>query len=89
MLIAILAVVWWTFAVVAMSFMINLADMRSNREKLMTIAVSVFWPIIAVGMVPAIIYTATVKSTAQIRADLRNRKVLREFETWLAEHNSK
>jgi hypothetical protein len=52
----------------------------------MAIGLAVFWPVAAVAIVPVLVYQSVVAGTARIRADLKNRGVLREFETWLREH---
>ena len=77
--------VWWTFAVIVW-VMIMLDIGRDTKDWLMAIGVAVFWPIVAIGIVPVLVYQSVVASTSRIRADLDNRGVLREFEAWLREH---
>lgn len=82
MLYALLAVLWWTFAIVVAVTTITESS-RDARDIAMVIGLSVFWPIVAVAAIPAIVYQGSVASVKQIRADLANRKLLNEFEAWL------
>jgi hypothetical protein len=77
--------VWWTFAVIVW-VMIMLDIGRDTKDWLMAIGLAVFWPAVAIGIVPVLVYQSVVASTSRIRADLDNRGVLREFEAWLREH---
>jgi hypothetical protein len=77
--------VWWTFAVIV--WVMIMQDIgRDTKDWLMAIGLAVFWPAVAVGIVPVLVYQSVVASTSRIRADLDNRGVLREFEAWLREH---
>jgi hypothetical protein len=77
--------VWWTFAVIV--WVMIMQDARgSTKDWMMAIGLAVFWPIVAVAIVPVLAYQSVVASTARIRADLDNRDILREFEAWLREH---
>jgi len=76
------AVIWWTFAVVIWVQLIQ-DSCRDTKDRLLCVGLAVFWPAVAIGVVPALIYQSYVASTARIRADLRNRKLLGEFEDWL------
>ena len=82
------AVVWWTFAVALVALITSNSNSADLKDVAITIGLSVFWPVTATLALPAIIYQAVVASTRRIRIDLRNRGVLREFETWLREHDA-
>lgn len=82
------AVVWWTFAVTLVALIDSHSDITDKKGVALTIGLSVFWPVTATLALPAIIYLAAVAGTQRIRADLRNRGVLREFETWLRERDA-
>lgn len=79
------AIVWWTFAVALVALIASHSDITDMKDIALTICLSVFWPVTATLALPAIVYQAAVASTSRIRIDLRNRGVLREFETWLRE----
>jgi hypothetical protein len=74
-----LVVIFFAFATVAMldSTRTNFLDLAAA----MTLAV--FWPATVVAGAVILVYSNSVKSVQQIRNDLRNRKILREFEEWL------
>jgi hypothetical protein len=76
------AVIWWTLAVVLWAHLINDCG-RNAKDRAIAIGLSVFWPAVAIGVIPPLIYQAYVASAKQIRMDLRNRKLLDEFEDWL------
>jgi hypothetical protein len=76
------AAIWWTFAVVLWVELINDCG-RDIKDRAVVIGLAVFWPAVAIGVIPALIYQSCVASTAKLRADLRNRKLLGEFEDWL------
>lgn len=81
------AVVWWTFAVVAIMLIVLQSDVRDLKDVAFAIGLSVFWPLTAAFILPVVIYQASVSSASRIRADLRNRGVLREFDNWMRERN--
>jgi hypothetical protein len=76
------AAIWWTFAVVVWVQLINDCG-RDIKDRAVVIGLAVFWPAVAIGVIPALIYLAYMASATQIRTDLRNRKLLGEFEDWL------
>ena len=82
------AVVWWTFAVALVALISTHFYITDRKDVALTIGLSVFWPVTATLALPAIVYQAAVASTSRIRIDLRNRGVLREFETWLRERDA-
>ena len=82
------AVVWWTFAVALVALISTHFDITDRKDVALTIGLSVFWPVTATLALPAIVYQAAVASTSRICIDLRNRGVLREFETWLRERDA-
>lgn len=82
------AIVWWTFAVALVALIASVSEVTDMKDVAFLIGLSVFWPLTATLALPAIAYSAAVASTQRIRADLRNRGVLREFETWLREREA-
>jgi Ca2+/Na+ antiporter len=72
-------VVWWSFAVVVF------ASLTGNQEGSMTqrITGAAFWPVIVVLYLPVLLWRIPFKTAKTIRTDLRNRKLLREFNEWL------
>lgn len=78
--------VWWTFAVIVWVMIMHDCG-RDIKDQLIAIGLAVFWPVVAIGIVPVLVYQSIVASTSRIRADLDNRGILREFETWLAERD--
>lgn len=52
------------------------------------IAAAVFWPLLAVLEIPAMLWRIPFKTAKAIRADLRNRNLLRKFNAWLAEQDA-
>ena len=80
------AAIWWTFAVVIWVQLIHDSG-RDTKDRLLIVGIAVFWPAIAIGVVPALIYASCVASTDKLRADLRNRKLLGEFEDWLRQRD--
>lgn len=86
--IALIAIVWWTFAVIAFVVFVTALEETWSVTACATILVmAVFWPITVLLMIPVSIYNMSVSSAKQIRTDLRNRKVLNEFEEWLRTRN--
>ena len=76
------AAIWWTLAVVLWALLISDCS-RDIKDRAVCIGLSMFWPAVAIGVIPALIYQAYVPSADKIRTDLRNRKLLDEFEDWL------
>ena len=76
------AAIWWTFAVIVWVQLIYDSG-RDTKDKALSLGLAVFWPAVAIGVIPALIYTSCVASADTIRTDLRNRKLLGEFEDWL------
>jgi hypothetical protein len=76
------AAIWWTLAVVLWVQLINDCG-RDTKDRAVAIGLAVFWPAVAIGVIPALIYLAYVASADKIRTDLRNRRLLGEFEDWL------
>jgi hypothetical protein len=76
------AAIWWTLVVVLWVQLINDCG-RDIKDRAIVIGLSVFWPAVAIGVIPALIYLAYAASADKIRTDLRNRRLLGEFEDWL------
>lgn len=72
-------VVWWSFAVVVF------ASLTGNQEGSITqrITGAAFWPVIVVLYLPVLLWRIPFKTAKTIRTDLRNRKLLCEFNEWL------
>jgi len=87
--ILLLAILWWTFAVIVFTRLEAQNSLENVRDRAMCIGLAVFWPIVAVCVFPVLVYQSFVASAAQIRSDLKNRGVLREFEQWLEDRNGK
>ena len=87
-ILSLVAVVWWTFPVTLVALISTHSDITDRKEVALTIGLSVFWPVTATLALPVIAYSATVAGTQRIRIDLRNRGVMREFETWLQERDA-
>jgi hypothetical protein len=79
-----LVLVWWTFAVVVIMLVAAYSDINDSTSLALAMVMSVFWPLTAVLFLPALLYQGAVASAARIRGDLHNRKLLREFDKWLA-----
>lgn len=78
-IIIVLAVLYWTFSVVALAFLTQV----ESEHLWLTVAVAILWPmLIPVGLI-AVPYRMIVQSSSAIRTDLRNRKLLREFDEFL------
>lgn len=76
------AAIWWGFAVVVWVHITHDTD-RNMKDMALCVGLSIFWPVVAIGVIPVLVYTSYVASTARLKADLRNRKLLGEFEAWL------
>lgn len=81
----IILAVWWTIAVVTLSWAFTKVEPSSILDTGIVICMSILWPLTATAMLPYVVYLMLVMSTQQIRNDLRNRGILREFEAWLAD----
>ena len=73
---------WWTYAVIIWVMIMHEGG-RDTKDRVLAIGFAVFWPIVAICAVPAMLYSACVASASRIRADLKNRGVLKEFDSWL------
>jgi hypothetical protein len=78
--------VWWTFAVIAWVIIMHDGG-RDTKDQMLAIGLAVFWPAVALGVVPVLIYAACVKTTGRIRADIKNRGIMQEFEQWLKDRD--
>lgn len=78
------AAFYWTFMVATIAVLAN--QVNNTRDVMWVVGVAIIWPVFAVVAMVALPYGAVVASSKRIRADLHNRKLLREFETWLREH---
>lgn len=76
------AVFYWTFMVAVIAILHD--QVNNTRDMFYVVGVSAIWPILGIVMLVGLPYGAVVASTKRIRADLHNRKLLREFEVWLA-----
>ena len=73
------AVLYWTFAVVALVALDRVCVSAFERT-----AVSVFWPISAVLGILVIMANLPFRTVKNIRIRLENRGLLREFDAWIA-----
>jgi hypothetical protein len=71
--------VYWSFAVVVF---VALRETTETRELL---AAATFWPIVSVVGIVVLLWRIPFKTAKAIRVDLRNRKLIKEFEQWLDE----
>ena len=69
--------IWWTGFLVGL---LVIDDFRPAEIKV--IAALVFWPLVAVGGLFLILWDSPFRSAKKIRADLRNRGLLKEFNQW-------
>lgn len=76
-------VLWWTFSVVVFVWIVNDQSHEGFIDWAKTITLATMWPLFAPFAVVALVYHGLVASTKQIRNDLRNRKLLDQFEQWL------
>jgi len=80
-ILAVIGVLYWTFAVVVLLLVLNKEDSPTKME----IATALLWPVlIPVGLV-IIPYRMVFKSIEAIKADLKNKKLLKEFNEFLKE----
>jgi len=78
-LIIVFAVLYWTFAVAVLA-LLHEAD---KKQLWPSVVVAIMWPILIPVIAVALPYRAVVRSAKTIRADLRNRKLLAEFDEFL------
>jgi len=83
--IIVLAVLWWTFAVAAIAQAIG----HEGKMHWRVLGYCLFWPILVPVIGVALIYDMAVKSSLRLRADLKNRTLLNEFDAYMRERNSK
>jgi len=86
MLLTIVVMVYWTFAVLVIVLISNSYDLK-GKDFTLSLTMAVFWPLTVLIGIPMLIYSASVASTKRLRADLKNRRILRAFEKWLAEQD--
>jgi len=79
MSIIVLAILWWTFAVSALA----IAASHEGTMHWRVIGYALFWPMPLPVIAVFLTYDMTVKSTKRLRADLQNRKLLREFDAYM------
>lgn len=75
--------IWWTFAVVSITAWAQMLREGSPRDFAKVCMLSVFWPLTVIFASIIAVYRIPVASAKTLRADLRNRKLLREFERWV------
>jgi len=80
------AAFYWTFMVAATAILAN--QVSGVRDAAWVMGVAILWPLFVIVAMVALPYGALVASTKRIRVDLHNRKLLREFETWLRERDN-
>lgn len=86
MLYTIIAVAfYWTFMVATIAVLAN--RVNDTRDVMWVTGIAAIWPLFALVAMVALPYGALVASTKRIRTDLHNRKLLREFETWIRERD--
>ena len=83
--IIVLAILWWTFAVAALAIAVS----YEGKMHLRVIGYSMFWPVLLPVVAVFLAYDLTVKSTQRLRVDLKNRKLLKEFDAYIRERNNK
>lgn len=80
-------IAYWTFAVACAAI---LASTSNNMKDVVTIiGVSAIWPVLAVGALILGLYRLPFKTAETIRTDLHNRRLMREFYSWLDEREKK
>ena len=80
------AAFYWTFMVATIAVLSHRVD--NTRDVMLVVGIAVTWPLFAIVALVALPYGAAVASTKRIRIDLHNRKLLREFETWIRERDN-
>lgn len=79
------ATFYWTFMVATIAVLAN--QVNNTRDAAWIVGIAIIWPVFAVVALVALPYGAVVASSKRIRADLHNRGLLREFETWIRERD--
>jgi hypothetical protein len=82
--IIVVMVLYWTFAVACLAIFASINERYDGKTIAFCVGASFLWPLVAVIVLIALPYMALVASTKRIRVDLHNRKLLREFNEWLA-----
>jgi cell division protein FtsX len=77
--IIVFAVLYWTFAVAVLA-LLREAD---PKQLWASVVVAIMWPILIPVIVVGLLYRVVVRSAKTIRDDLRNRKLLAEFDEFL------
>ena len=72
--------VWWTIAVALFGIIAGSQDISDDAGE--WVAFSIFWPITATLYLFVILWRIQFKSAKAIRHDLKNRKLIREFDEW-------
>lgn len=80
------AAFYWTFMVATIAVLAN--QVSSARDAAWVTGIAAIWPLFALVAMVALPYGALVASTKRIRTDLHNRRLLREFETWIRERDN-
>ncbi|MDH5797831.1 MAG: hypothetical protein OEZ19_04640 [Paracoccaceae bacterium] len=75
--------VWWSFA--AVFFVVSMKGHDSPSECL---ALAIFWPVFAMLYVVVMLIKIPFRTAREIRAALRARNLLREFEAWLRDREA-
>jgi len=78
-----LAVVWWSVTVVIFCALCFDAD-TALRER---VAAAVFWPLVALLALPAMLWRIPFKTVRQMKADIRNRGEWNDFQQWRKARN--
>jgi len=73
--------IWWMFAIPILGVL--LADKSASTIE--SVALAVFWPLLLAPVAVVLTYGMFVKAPGKIRADIRNRGLIREFECFLEE----
>jgi heme exporter protein D len=77
--------IWWAGVCLMFVGMVH----ENNHKAWETVAYPVLWPVVAITLIPLILWRIKVRTAKQILADLRDRKLLREFEEWLKSRDKK
>jgi uncharacterized integral membrane protein len=85
MVIEFIAMLWWTIAVVLIICFIMADTQANNKEIILAFAGCLSWPVLLPFVLVGLLYQALVASAKQIRTDIKNRKLLKEFEEFLEE----
>lgn len=71
---------WW---MVAMTMTAHIDRYDNLKDRLGQLFVAIFWPVVLPMLVPMFLWRIVFVSARTIRQDLRNRKLMREFEEWI------